>query len=432
MDDRETNLIDIDRWPRSEKRGRLLHEIEEAQKHMVPGWKSRKWAQRLRFLVDLRSTESNSGNDFKLITDGIDSTEPYVAVSYCWTAQTKKTGKARTFQIEVPSATNPGATTVRKNRARAEVLVRSFKFATAHGIKKVWIDQECIDQNDRVDKELGIQSMDLVYRRAGITLVLLGRHVETITEAERILVLSHPSGRITAADPPDDVPRQLQLSKQRDGSLTMPYPQSWALTNEEFDDLMSMFSSVGRLLGDKWFTRAWTTQEFIVTNDTSLVFLVGWDESGDDDEALQYHLWDEFFRQPPTRTLLPYSITRREYRAGAIDVERANEHKVTQLVPGEWMLREEDVMSLAENLIDLIGDMHRYTEERLYKKPHDIFSAYDLIPWSKDTQHLFPIGTGIFGRDSKLHARELCFLLPELDTTKLNWVGTSERYVESS
>ena len=51
----------------------------------------------------------------------------------------------------------------RENNAPKKVLDRAIAFAAFHNIHLIWIDQECIGQDDRTDKECGIQSMDLIY-----------------------------------------------------------------------------------------------------------------------------------------------------------------------------------------------------------------------------------------------------------------------------
>jgi Heterokaryon incompatibility protein (HET) len=45
-------------------------------------------------------------------------------------------------------------------------LHRAIAYAIAYKVPFIWIDQECIEQNDCLDKELGIHSMDIVYRRS--------------------------------------------------------------------------------------------------------------------------------------------------------------------------------------------------------------------------------------------------------------------------
>jgi hypothetical protein len=60
-----------------------------------------------------------------------------------------------------------------QNKAPKKVLDRAIAFAEFHNIHLIWIDQECIDQDDRTVKECGIQSMDLVYEQASHAVALL-------------------------------------------------------------------------------------------------------------------------------------------------------------------------------------------------------------------------------------------------------------------
>ena len=61
----------------------------------------------------------------------------------------------------------------RPNRAPPEILSRAIAFAVEfQATSLLWIDQECIDQDNRVEKELAIQSMDQVYHRAMVSLGL--------------------------------------------------------------------------------------------------------------------------------------------------------------------------------------------------------------------------------------------------------------------
>ena len=57
-------------------------------------------------------------------------------------------------------------------------LDRAIAFAQAHETGLIWIDKECIYQEER-DREVGIQAMDLVYGESKLSLGLLLATVET-------------------------------------------------------------------------------------------------------------------------------------------------------------------------------------------------------------------------------------------------------------
>jgi hypothetical protein len=62
---------------------------------------------------------------------------------------------------------------LRKGRAPRNAVDRAMKYAAESCIRLIWIDQECLEQDNRTDKENGIQSMDLVYSRSLYPLGLL-------------------------------------------------------------------------------------------------------------------------------------------------------------------------------------------------------------------------------------------------------------------
>lgn len=87
----------------------------------------------------------------------------YVAISYCWTRQKESTPR---YSVQTQKD-------VRSNLAHSDVIDRAVAFAIYYRVRLIWIDQECIVQDDRKDKEQGIQSMDLVYQQACHAVALL-------------------------------------------------------------------------------------------------------------------------------------------------------------------------------------------------------------------------------------------------------------------
>jgi ankyrin repeat protein len=221
--------------------GRLLEHIERAQQIMFHESEIQHWAQNLRFVV-LAVDSDDSDYDLELIEssagDEETENEPYVAVSYCWGRKANEEGTP--LRIQVPSKNQNGAKEARDVRASSNILRRSLAFAATKGIKKVWIDQECVHQDDEEDRKMAIQCMHLVYRQAAITLIVLGDHVRTLEDVHAI-----------------------------------PYITQHGV-HEELRD---------RILGDRWFSRAWTTQEYANSAREKLSYLVGWkdgmDVSGD-------------------------------------------------------------------------------------------------------------------------------------------------------
>jgi hypothetical protein len=213
----------------------IFWQIEHAQKIMFPASMMLSWLDRMRFIV---AASPGSDHELDLIEPGPGCTmaEPYIAISYCW-GRTASSDKP--LRIRVPSRTKPGETEIRNARASRDTLQRSLDYAAAKGVKRIWIDQECIHQDDDKDKQDAMQNMHLVYRRAKNTLVLLGRHVQTPAEITSL----HHSILSVGKCP--------ELKK--------------------------------RITGDKWFTRAWTCQEYGVTPSENLRYLVSWDQALDQD-----------------------------------------------------------------------------------------------------------------------------------------------------
>lgn len=189
--------------------GGIYRQIELAQKIMFPASSTLSWLDRMRFVV---AAAPGSDHDLELIEprSGGELPESYITISYCWG---RTWGTENPLLIRVPSRDRPGTSEVRTARASRDVLLRSLEYAAAKGLKRIWIDQECIHQDDEEDKRDALQNMHLVYQRAKATLVLLDRHVKTPTEIASL---------------PDSI---FRAGESRDLK--------------------------GRIISDRWFTRAW-------------------------------------------------------------------------------------------------------------------------------------------------------------------------------
>ena len=130
----------------------------------------------------------------------------------------------RRFKIKAEGSPRP-----RPSIARGDVLSRAIKYAHSKEIQLLWIDQECIRQNDREDKEYGIQSMDLVYERA-----------------------SHPLGLLTTC-----IRKQAHLD-----ALSLLLRRE-SLTRNSFE---AVIEALELLVLDPWLTRAWVYQEAVASN----------------------------------------------------------------------------------------------------------------------------------------------------------------------
>ncbi|KAI1473433.1 hypothetical protein K445DRAFT_144347 [Daldinia sp. EC12] len=154
--------------------------------------------------------------------DGI----PYVAVSYTWKASKEEEaeeeagkGTARSYLVESRNAGEPA----QPSKVRPMIWERTLNYAEYARCRNIWIDNECIDQENEAEKEAAIQSMHLVYSLSKWSIALLTRRVNTAEELE--LLFNLMCNEVS----PEDEPAVLDL----------------------LDDITS----------DLWWTRAWTFQE---------------------------------------------------------------------------------------------------------------------------------------------------------------------------
>lgn len=161
--------------------------------------------------------------DRKLLVTGREaapSCTHYVAVSYCGPQPDDSQPSP------LPAYQLFAGTDQKSNDCRNEVLERSTKFAGSLELSAVWIDQQCINQEDREDKESGIQSMDLVYEIAQVSVGLLSLTIE----------------------------EQLFLD-----FLDVDRFNSFQFESRE--QLTDLLRFVRWLDNERWFTRAWCMQE---------------------------------------------------------------------------------------------------------------------------------------------------------------------------
>ncbi|KAK2728215.1 hypothetical protein CKAH01_11209 [Colletotrichum kahawae] len=177
----------------------------------------------------------------------------FVAVSYCWESQpSDEDGEASSLP---PYTVVEEDGTKRAMRAPRATIDRVVRFARENGFRMIWIDQECIEQDNPTEKELGIQSMDLVYQRAHTCIGLMSTHWSQ-QHLEALLLqaeLRHPDSGTAA-------------SIHCRGALPVhkPRPPIQHFAND-------LISAVFALVSDRWTTRAWVLQESFVSADRMLL-----------------------------------------------------------------------------------------------------------------------------------------------------------------
>ncbi|KAF3015240.1 pre-mRNA-splicing factor 8 [Neopestalotiopsis sp. 37M] len=138
----------------------------------------------------------------------------YVAVSWCW--KTDSINDEYWLSGEV----------ARLAKTPSTILDRAIAFAGSHNLGLIWIDKDCIDQNNRQDQEAGIQSMDLVYQRSRWTVGLLNCIFDEQCELDI-------------------------LAEMMEGDIISP---------EKLDTVEKVLRKIAE---DVWFTRAWILQESV-------------------------------------------------------------------------------------------------------------------------------------------------------------------------
>ena len=155
----------------------------------------------------------------------------YVAVSYCWNRERSDWSPSdsdKPLQVICEDLSR------RPSNAPSDVLYRSMAYAKAQNVNAIWIDQECIDQNDTVEKGDAIQQMDLAYQESDHPVAVLVFCF--LTQIELDVFASICDLVLYTFDP-----SQIEVLESVLGALT------------DTDE--------------KWFERAWTLQESVSAGD---------------------------------------------------------------------------------------------------------------------------------------------------------------------
>lgn len=173
----------------------------------------------------------------------------FVAVSYCWSSESGDNGSEPYKVVEEDGS-------VRDIRAQNSTIDRVVAFARENGFRMIWIDQECINQTDVNEKELAIQSMDLVYLKAEQSIGLFQtrleqRHLECLS-----MLCAH---QVTS-----------RFRNTRRGPLPAIEARRRGVGPPKFDLIRETASM---LVNDKWNTRAWILQEAFSSNGNMVLLL---------------------------------------------------------------------------------------------------------------------------------------------------------------
>ena len=205
-------------------------------------------------------------DDFKmgLTTAGaIPNCTHYVAISYCWERPEYDTENANTSSnasvsqpLEIVDNSIHGKTQIRLARAPPHVLRRAARYAASKECGLIWIDQECIKQDDRDDKENGIQSMDRVYSNSKYPVGILKLRLQTQEELDAFALL--------ASDEMTEYGRSVMEG--------VPWERIIHLVPGDEMQQVTMFQVLLAIVSDRWFTRSWITQEALCSTEMVLIF----------------------------------------------------------------------------------------------------------------------------------------------------------------
>lgn len=133
----------------------------------------------LRFL----QARAKNGNvvDVDLIKDDVyHLVVSYVAVSYTWDQSHGPSLPEDVPDYRIWDQTSSTPDQPRDLRCPVSVFHRALQFARAHNCARIWIDQECIDQDNLEDIERHLRIMDRVYRESRWTVALLSLNVNSV------------------------------------------------------------------------------------------------------------------------------------------------------------------------------------------------------------------------------------------------------------
>jgi hypothetical protein len=157
-----------------------------------------------------------------MVTDPVDLAEctHYLAVSYCCSSSAMAGYHGLPYSVRRKGVVGAPA-------CPSDLLRRVINFARECGLDYLWIDQECIEQDDPEDKDVGIQAMDLVYQMAAQSVAVLEVRINEQSHLDALGLLQ-------------------DCNVEEDLAPT---------------DLQDLIEALEIILSDRWFERTWCLQE---------------------------------------------------------------------------------------------------------------------------------------------------------------------------
>jgi hypothetical protein len=168
--------------------------------------------------------------------------QEYISVSYTWAHSQVIDASTPIPDYRIKDRATPDAP-FRSINCPTMVFHRAWCFARARKIPYIWIDQECIYQENAEDKQRHLQIMDRIYKRSKFTVAILSKEV--------------PDTMLSALALDVDYRGQEHLAKLRSEIL----PDGVAISSLYDNFKENSEKILSSILSDRWFTRAWTFQE---------------------------------------------------------------------------------------------------------------------------------------------------------------------------
>jgi hypothetical protein len=168
--------------------------------------------------------------------------QEYISVSYTWAHSQEIDASMSIPDYRIKDQATPDAP-FRSINCPFLVFHRAWCFARARKIPYVWIDQECIYQDNAEDKERHLQIMDKIYKRSKWTVAVLSTEIPD-TMLSALALHSHYDDQGETLEP--------RFKNWPDGVIISPLYDDF---KQNSDKILSS------ILSDRWFTRAWTFQE---------------------------------------------------------------------------------------------------------------------------------------------------------------------------
>ena len=152
----------------------------------------------------------------------------YIALSYTWDASEDEDATLGAYSVKVRPSARPIV-----SRVRNVILNRAIAYMKCVQCTNLWIDRECIRQDQSPEQELAIQSMDLVYSWSRFPIALLSVRINNSRELYLLTRLLR--GEFAAYSSIQDTP-----------------------CSNEVEELLILLN---RIVSNRWWSRTWTFQE---------------------------------------------------------------------------------------------------------------------------------------------------------------------------